>query len=645
MHYEVSYELCSLVFLVIITTRFFSVRRFPSTQNRLFGITLCVALANLIMDIVTAYTIEYTAVLPIWTNYVLCSVFYALQMVISALMVNYVLACAGRSYRSYPALRLLLLPIAAFAAAIVVNLFTGILFYVPVVDGVPVYTRGPYFNWLFAGAGFYMAATVVLTAYFRSYLRAKQQQTIYAFIIILIAAIVVQMAFPSFLLTGVALTIAILMFFFTLQNPEDQLDLVTGVFNYSVMMDYLQSQISDKRALRLIAVDVGGFRRINSTYGIDIGNRAFAAVGAFLNSLGGRLVTFRMIGSRFLLVVSDEDDFLRAIIQIGDKFERPWEISGQEMTLTASLRYFDEQDFFTSADEVVNLIDVAYSEASTDGWNDRMRIGGEQLEQAKRGIMIESEIREALQTGKGFEIWLQPIFAPETKRFSSAEVLLRYRGEDGRFISPGEFIPIAEKSGLILRIDELVLKKASAFLAQSDISRDYGLDFIEINLSAAEFFKNDWRRINTLVTDEEASPSLICFEVTESAAVAHPGALVDFMNKMIDRGYRFALDDFGTGFANLTQVAEMPFSIVKLDRSLLISPGEKNRILFDGLMGVFRETGLHTVVEGVETPEQARRVTDLGATGIQGYYFARPMPIPDFVEFIKERNGTAVQTQ
>lgn len=638
IHYVVSYELCSLFFLAVIAGRFFIMRRFPSRQNSLFAAVLFCAMADLILDIVGSFTIEYAAVLPVWINYVLNTVFYWLQIIFPVLMMIYVLVMAGKRISDSRWFVALLMPALAFELILVLNFFTGWIFSVPLVDGVRTFVHGPWFVYLYAGSAFYLVVAMVLTTVFKAELQGKQRQTVNGVIIIVALAILVQYLYPAYLLTGVAITLGILMIFFTLQNPEDQLDLVTGVFNYSTMMLFLGTHISEKRPLRLIAVDVGGIRRVNSAFGLTSGNAALQQVGSFLNCMSGKIWVFRMIGTRFLLVTSDEEEFLRTIIRVGERFEKPWDIGKNEVLLYATVRYFDEPDFFSTPEEVVNLLDVAFSAIKAEGWGNRARIGPELLDSSKRGMLVEGAVREALKSGEGFELWFQPIYDVNEGRFNSAEVLLRLTSPKYGRISPAEFIPAAEKSGLILQIDQFVVKESARFLERGGFAPGGRLRYLEVNLSAAEFFHNARDGIGRTLDNLETPAELMCFEVTETAAVSHPMVLQEFMTEMISRGYRFAMDDFGTGYANLTSVAKLPFAIVKMDRGLLISEDEKSREMFDGMMGIFKRIGLEIVVEGVETLEQSQRVKALKADYIQGYYYAKPMPEKDFLDFLRDHD-------
>jgi EAL domain-containing protein (putative c-di-GMP-specific phosphodiesterase class I)/GGDEF domain-containing protein len=637
MQYHVEYEACSLLFLFVVAVRFFSMRRFPNDQNRLFGLTLWFAVADLSLDILGAYTIERAADVPVWVNYVINTAFYAFQILFPAIMALYVAVLAGRSLRTDRRLWLMFLPAGVFLGMLLINPFTQSVFSLPLVNGTRAYVHGPLFLYLYVGTGIYVGATLVLAVLWKKRMLYKQYAAVLAFVAIVVAAVIVQYRYPAWLLTGVALTLAIMMIFFTMQNPEDMLDLISGVFNYSAMMSFLGSRLREKKQLWLIAADIGGIRRINSAFGVSVGNEVFAAVGGYFNALPRGIWAFRMIGTRFLLVAEDADGYRRTLEDVGDRFAAPWHVGDMDISLSVTIRYFGEWGFFKTPEDVVNLIDVAYSEVGAEGWGVPARISSELMLQANRRMTVEAAIREALRTGKGFSLCFQPICDIQSGKYPKAEALLRLDSPELGRVSPSEFIPVAEKTGLITQIDDLVIRKCCEFYARNEADLRSLLTCLEINLSAAEFFKNPSERIHALVRSGDTPPRLICFEVTETVAAAHQGILSDFMHAMLHLGYRFALDDFGTGYANITRVTELPFDIIKLDRTLLAQEDEKSRLLFAGLLGIFRRIGLYTVVEGVETPEQAERAATLGADSIQGFYYARPMPEEEYIAFMRKQ--------
>ena len=635
MRYYYGYAICALVFLIIIMVSFFSARRFPNTQNRVFAVILWLAAADLTLDIISALTIEYAAYTPAWISYIITTLFYSLQAAFPTVMVLYLFVIRDGSLKKKKSLRLLMIPAAALVLIVLTSYFTHWIFYITVEDGVIAYVQGPLFNMLYVSSAFYVAVTLFLTLRYRHILKKKQFVSIVAFVTVVIAAAIIQFLYPKYLLTGMAITSAMMMTSFTLQNPEDMLDLISGVFNYSAMMEFLDIQISEGRQLWLISADIGGLRRVNSAFGVTAGNTVFTEIGKFFNSLEGGVWTFRMVGTRFLLLASTAENFRLTIDAIEERFKESWHVQDKSVSLSVTIRYFSEWNFFQSPEDVINLIDIAYSEIGAEAWGMKKRISTDLMLQVKRRLLVENAIRESLKSGSGFSLNFQPIYNPAGKCFSCVEALLRLDNPTLGSIPPSEFIPVAEKTGMILQIDELVINKVCEFYIRNEKDLRGVVTRLNINFSAAEFFKNPSIRIHWLIHDHHIPPDLICFEVTETAATSHPGSLASFMNEMIALGYHFALDDFGTGYANTSRMVHLPFETVKLDKSLLVLEDEKSRILFSYMLSMFSRIGTTTIVEGVETREQAELACSQGADMIQGFYYARPMPEQDLIAFLR----------
>ncbi len=234
------------------------------------------------------------------------------------------------------------------------------------------------------------------------------------------------------------------------------------------------------------------------------------------------------------------------------------------------------------------------------------------------------------------EVYYQPIYSTEERRFTAAEALMRIKDENGKIIPPGIFIDVAENNGMILRLGELVFEKVCRFIRENQI-RQYGLQYIEVNLSviqcAYEQLADDYIRI---MEENSLSPDLINLEITESASVSAKKTLLENMQSLMSYGVRFSLDDFGTGQSNLNYIVDMPVDIVKFDRSMINAYFEngKAKYVMDAAMHMIHGMDLEIVSEGIETKEQYQTMEDLGISYIQGFYFSKPLPEQEFLVFI-----------
>ena len=258
---------------------------------------------------------------------------------------------------------------------------------------------------------------------------------------------------------------------------------------------------------------------------------------------------------------------------------------------------------------------------------------------------IEDVVRDAIKNKK-FEVYYQPILNVKDGSFSSAEALVRLiRPEGEEYISPEEFVPIAEKCGLIIEMDDLVFEKVCSFITREKIS-EYGIKTIEVNLSGNEAV--DIKTHDRLICKMEKyniPPEFINFEITDTSYINNDEVFKENVKKLKERGSTFSMDDFGSGYSNLLELLKMDYLIVKLDKEFvwqcLDSEKPENLRMLKHTINFLKDYGLHILAEGVETLEQAKELIDNGVEYLQGFYYSRPVNEADFIEFLKANERRA----
>lgn len=637
MNYITHYETCALFFLLAVATRFFGMRKFHNKSNRLFSMLLYCSVVNISLDIVSAYLINNMVFPSIELCYILVTVFYITEVAISLIFFLYIMSLSRYDFPKTT--MLLLIPAIAVELTLLTNPFTKDVFLIEkTVDGA-TFTRGSLFSLLYITGIFYVLLALGIVINLRQYYRKIEVRSTFLFAVIIVISIILQVVFPNILITGVAMSVTIFMMFLTLQNPEKMLDSITGTFNNTALIDYLRKLIFEERSLLIVAIDISGIRRINSIMGIHTGNAILEKVGEFINSIcKNHAMPFRLIGTRFIIVSESYRIHNLIIRKLSERFEQPWRCEDISVMLTATIRYCEQKNKFAAPEDVTNLIDIIYSKISEDGFGTTKPIDIEQLEQFYRNGQIKDALERALSCGTGFYLCYQPIYSVTEKKFCGAEALLRLNDPLLGEISPAEFIPVAESTDMICEIDSIVVKMACEFLKSHPELSESGLKLLEINLSAIEFNCDIEKTYNDITQNIESLEGQICFEVTETAVTNKPKVLSDFMYRLIEKGVHFAIDDFGTGYANITQLAKFPFSVVKLDKIFVSQTSPKETKILRDLIEMFDHIGLMTVLEGVETEEEALFSEELGADRIQGFYYSPPLSEEEFVRLMTENN-------
>lgn len=250
---------------------------------------------------------------------------------------------------------------------------------------------------------------------------------------------------------------------------------------------------------------------------------------------------------------------------------------------------------------------------------------------------IESCILKGLKENR-FEVYYQPIYSIEKHLLTGAEALVRLKDDDGNFVSPEEFIPIAEQNGTIFEIGKFVFTTVCKNLSEINLN-DFNIQKVDINLSVIQCIQEDMYKQLIDIRNQFGIPSsLINIEITETASTNSPDVLLKNMNYLQADGIELSLDDYGSGNSNISYILNLPFRMIKIDKSIVWKGFENTRahIVLKSTIDMIKSLGLLVLAEGVETEEQAKHLQELGCEYLQGYYYSRPLPLQQFLDVMKK---------
>lgn len=625
------YAICSAIFLLGVVLLYFNKQQFRNLQNRLFSFVLILALVDIVIDIASSLILGYTDVIPLWLLYLILTIYFALQSVFALLMVLYSLTVVGAlTTRNYKKFWPLLIPALLTTLVLLLNIFKPLIFS---FDG-PEYKRHILWYFLFISAGVYTVITILIAFRYKKHIRRSYFFVILGFVLFTTAALIIQVFKPYILLTPLAITLSVCSIYLIMNKPENMLDTLTGAFNREALMLTLQNDIISQEPFQAMLIKINDIGRTNNVFGYLIGNDLLIAVVKYLMARTHQC-TYRLISNQFVIVTRNPAEFEQLQFEIKGRFTQPWRIADMTMVVSISAVCMSDTGSIKSPEELLRLMETMIRTVEP---GETLELDAKVLANINRRSAIEEALREALDKD-ALEVYYQPVFYCREGSFLSAEALVRFNHETMGFIPPDEFIPIAEQNGLIFRVDELVTRHVCRFIRDNDLKDKYGLRQIEVNLSVAEFVQKELpEKINDIINHYEVDHEMMLFEITETATTMQFELLKDSMHTLRDRGYNFALDDYGTGYANISKIMRLPFKCIKIDRSMLTASEESvnSQIMLYHTIEMLHEMGFETIVEGVETSDQRVTICTLGVNGIQGYYFARPMPEEQFLEFLKE---------
>lgn len=416
-------------------------------------------------------------------------------------------------------------------------------------------------------------------------------------------------------------------------------DFLTGLYNRMRCEQDLEEYIRQINEIggqgALLYLDLDDFKHINDGLGHRYGDLLLKEISESLKTISGiENSCYRVGGDEFMIIIAHHHyNMLGSILQEVQKmFTRPWLLKGTDYYCTMSMGVVRFPMDGSTVEELIKKADIALFEAKRGGKN---RI--EYYDMATdifshKRLDLEKNMRNATKNEcNEFEVFFQPI-VDAGRHCVGAEALVRWNSKELGFISPTEFIPLAEYLGLINPIGNYVLEQACACCTQWNHS---GFpDFkVHVNLSVVQLLQNDIvDQIKTIVKESGICPDNLILEVTESLAVNDMGRMKRILNQIKALGARVALDDFGTGYSSLNHVREMPIDIVKIDCCFIkdIAKDEFQQAFVKLVAELAGTIGMEVCVEGVEVEEQFEIVTEMKINRVQGFYFDPPIPIETF---------------
>ncbi len=415
-------------------------------------------------------------------------------------------------------------------------------------------------------------------------------------------------------------------------------DALTGLPNRALLADRVRQAIARANRsggkLALLFLDLDRFKNINDSLGHAVGDQLLTAVAARLTASRREVDTVaRLGGDEFIISLPDiggASDAASVAQRILADLAGPFAIAGHDLHADASIGIAIYPGDGDTAETLVRNADTAMYHAKESGRANYQFFGAQMTERVRRRLSTETNLRGALERGE-FMLHYQPLVDLAAARIVGAEALVRWPQPDNRLVSPSEFIPVAEDTGLIVALGEWVLREACA-RAHGWQSLHPGLR-IAVNLSARQFRQRDLAdMIERVLNETRLAPDLLELELTEGMLMQHAQETVNILGRLDEIGVGLAIDDFGTGYSSLSYLKRFPIHALKIDRSFVrdIGTDPNDAAIVTAIVAMARSLDLGVTAEGVETHEQAAFLRSLACANAQGYYFGRPMPAAEF---------------
>lgn len=411
-------------------------------------------------------------------------------------------------------------------------------------------------------------------------------------------------------------------------------DSLTGLYNRTYLTQELDHVLrradADGKKVGLLFIDLDRFKHINDSLGHATGDKLLVMVGERLRSCVRKTdVIARLGGDEFVVLLSDvmrHEDVATVSNGILAALARPMLIDDRELQVTPSIGISLYPDDGKTIDSLLKNADLAMYESKDGGRNQYSFFAPYMNERAETRLELESSLRKAVDQGE-FELFYQPRVSVAENKIVAAEALIRWRHPELGIRQPGEFITVAEETGLIEPIGEWVLENAAI---QQRIWHAMGHDIsVSVNLSPRQFRSQDLiPTIRRLVRMTDCNPAKFELEITESMLMGDNESLIKELRQIEEMGFKLAIDDFGTGYSNLAYLQRYPISCLKIDRSFMkdLSP----EAIAGVIINMCQLLDVKIVAEGVENEDQLAWLAERGCHEYQGYLFSPPLPVKEF---------------
>ena len=635
------YDYCALVVFLVIMLSMLIRKVIRGHTNRTFFIIVLLSLIASTADILSE-SLFVAAGLRLFFDYVyfLCMLFiplnYALYVYASIGLWNHVI-------KQEKIWVVFSIPLVLCLITLVANLFTNCAFYIN-EDGT--YMRGPLQVLLIICNFTYIIAGMMIILKWRKIISRERIVALVLMFPIVVISIVLQQINKGLEVTMFGLAISELIIAFTVQRVDENYDSITGTKNFDLALQDFKKVFLSNQNVDVIFIQILDQSTLRQLFGATSYNKLLKILSdefiKILKNYESYCELYYLHTSTYAVKVEslESETVINLAQAIADRLKQPFLIEKISFSTNSKVCIVKVPEDIDNMDALLNfrynfqkkLPDTPDAQILSKLMN-------------SRDFKIQNDLSEIIQraiSNHNFQLYYQPIYSVKEKKFVSAEALIRLFDNKYGMISPAIFIPEAETSGAIHQIGDYVINSVCKFIAESD-STKFGLNYIELNLSVSQCIEPDLvSKFENAIAKYSLNPSQLNLEITETAENFNAKIMDSNIDRLHKLGFEFSLDDYGTGYSNIKRVTQLPIDIVKLDKSFVddMDKPEMWSVIVNTVK-MFKEMNKIILVEGIENQEALDAFINLGCDYIQGYYFSKPLPEKEFLEFLKNKNSVS----
>ncbi len=503
------------------------------------------------------------------------------------------------------------------------------------VDALGVYHRGDGIWIEYGVACLYVVAALIMILVYRKSIGEKRVIGLILFMMLCGVGVVIQMLEPTMVLESFLESVGLIGVISTVESTAELRDSRTGLYHGEVFEADTYQFINANAQFGVVTFRLLNVGEVENTLGMSGMAELEENIAKWMRQAGfvKNHYCYHLRQGVFALLIIDPEKTIEVAERIRDGFTIG-DASGIGNGLDVEVEIFaiqvphEAKDY----DEIMAITDMKRKSVV----NETRIYKGDDFDMVKRRVAVEEALKRAIRD-RAIQVYYQPIYDNVSGRIRSAEALARLNDEQLGFIPPDEFIAVAEAKGMVIDVGYQVFEQVCRDLSDGKMS-EAGIDFVEVNVSPIQCMKLDLDQDFIKAMDNwKVAPSQINLEITESTAEKSADIFRATINKLKDAGFSFSLDDYGTGVSNIASLYEMKFSIIKMDKSILWNADNDDvaRGLMESIVNMVHGLSIPIVCEGVETEAQRDELDRVGVEYFQGYYFSKPLPLPDFLDYCR----------
>lgn len=628
MTFNVTAECIAMyISLIIGISVSLSVAKWNSEKRVFVACAFSISLSSF-CNILSAVFINNYGIVPIWLNYIVTMLYFALLFITLAIFFVYFLIIIerGESVWKNRYTKAVVIPLCVALAIVFTTPFTKLLFSFDESG----YVRGKLSKITYA-VMLYMACLIAYVALKNGKKSTFRVKILVSFFPILAGMVMlVQLYASNILLTGTAALGPLIMMFLFLGTDIVNIDSSTGFFGSRSFSEAVAKRLQKNCSFFCVLLNVNNSQELKEALGRQKHRQLITLAAVKLEDVMPRVPSFRYSENKFAFIFDNmsSKDIEEIISAMKKALEQEFTFDNTVIRYSVSIAAVSCPDQAETTEQLTELLEYCALQAKKSRTSNICYCDDRILANIRRKKEITDILKRELNSDENnFELFYQPIYEVSSGRFRTAEALVRLNKTEIGPIYPDEFIPIAEEMGLIVRLGEIVLEKACGFISEL-IKENIDFEAISVNFSVQQIMCNDIvEKVVNTVYKYDIPPEKLRIEITESVIIDNFSYVKRMMNELGNIGIKFYMDDFGTGYSNLSNMIELPFEYLKIDKSLVYSAEKSDKAFFilTFISQAFVKQNVKVLTEGVETENQEKIVSTIGASYIQGFRFARPV--------------------